>query len=210
VLVFCCTFINIENNIAQDSIFSLSSVPENHNNFWRRVSVGGNLGFQVGSVTGITVSPDIGIRIVDQLYLGLRLTYQYYSYKNYYYDYTSGDYISFQSNVFGGGIYARYVLSSLFDGFLGNLFTHAEYEYLAYLSPYAQTSQKTNIVDPYGFYYVKGQETVEFNSIFLGGGYRQPIGNKVSMDIMILFNINDTYNSPYSNPIFRIGVGVGL
>jgi hypothetical protein len=98
----------------------------------------------------------------------------------------------------------------LFDGFLGNLFTHAEYEYLAYLSPYAQTSQKTNIVDPYGFYYVKGQETVEFNSIFLGGGYRQPIGNKVSMDIMILFNINDTYNSPYSNPIFRIGVGVGL
>jgi hypothetical protein len=59
-------------------------------------------------------------------------------------------------------------------------------------------------------YYIPGKDIVEFNSIFVGGGYRQPIGNRVSMDLLILFNLNDSYNSPYSNPIFRLGVGVGL
>jgi hypothetical protein len=169
-VLFVCTIIYIGNSVAQDSTFSLSSAPVNKDNFWRRLSFGGNLGFQVGNVTGITISPDVAIRVVDQLYVGLRFTYQFYSYKDYYYDFGANKYISFKTNVFGGGIYARYVLSSLFDGFLGNLFAHAEYEYLAYLSPYVQVSQPSNIIDPYGFYYAKGQETIEFNSIFLGGG----------------------------------------
>jgi hypothetical protein len=55
-----------------------------------------------------------------------------------------------------------------------------------------------------------GKEKVEINSLFVGGGYRQPISNRVAMDLLILFNLNDSYNSPYSNPIFRLGVGVGL
>jgi hypothetical protein len=55
-----------------------------------------------------------------------------------------------------------------------------------------------------------GSQMIELNSIFVGGGYRQPVSNRVAIDLLILFNLNDSYNSPYSNPIFRLGVGVGL
>ena len=45
---------------------------------------------------------------------------------------------------------------------------------------------------------------------FVGGGYRQLISNRTFIDFLILFDINNTLYSPYSNPIFRIGVGVNL
>lgn len=194
---------------AQDSIPSLTAKPRNPDSFWRRVSVGGNLGFQFGSVTGITISPEVSIRTVDHLYVGLRLIYQYYNYKNYFWDNTSKQYLSYESSVYGGGIYLRYYLASLFSGFLANIFAHVEYEYQTYTRPYSN-SIVGHIYDPYGNTYVPGKSIVEINSVFVGGGYRQPIGSRVAMDFLLLFNLNDSYNSPYSNPIFRLGVGVGL
>jgi hypothetical protein len=209
VLILFCTIIYMEGSLAQDTIPSLSSKPRNPDNFWRRVSVGGNLGFQAGSVTGVTVAPEVRLRMVDQLYVGFRFLYEYYYNKHYYYDRTTDQELPYQSNVYGGGIYLRYYLSSLFDSFLGNLFAHIEYEYQSYSQPYTM-SPVGKIYDPYGNTYVRNSTVIETNSIFVGGGYRQPIGNRVSMDLLILYNLNDTYNSPYSNPIFRLGVGVGL
>lgn len=211
ILVITVLLIYIGTVSAQDSTFSLSSVPAKPDNFWRRVAVGGNLGFQVGTVTGITISPEIRIRVVDQLHAGFRFIYQYYSYRDYFYDVDRQEYLSFNSNVFGGGIYLRYYLASLFDNFLANLFAHTEYEYMSYSRPYTQTGPPPDgyITDFY-YWYKPGKQIIEINSVFIGGGYRQPIGSRVSMDLMILFNINDTYNSPYTNPVFRIGVGIGL
>ena len=212
-LLTLLVYMYIGNSFAQDTIPSLSSKPQRPDNFWRRVSVGGNLGFQFGSVTGINISPEVRIRTIDQLHLGIRFIYQYYNYKNYYVDTRSGDYIDFSSSVYGGGLYLRYYLSSIFDSFLGNIFAHVEYEYLTYSLPFVQSPYP-----PYGNgyiwdgnqFYVPGKQTIRINSIFVGGGYRQPLSNRVSMDLMILFNLNDSYNSPYTNPIFRLGVGVGL
>jgi hypothetical protein len=104
-------------------------------------------------------------------------------------------------------------MNSLFNNFLGNLFAHVEYEYLTYTIPFVQCDGP-----PYGpgyisdgqYWYKPGNQHMDINSIFVGGGYRQPLASRVSMDFMILFNLNDTYYSPYSNPIFRLGVGVGL
>ncbi len=194
---------------AQDSIPSLSAKPKKPNTFWRRISVGGNLGFQLGSVTGITISPEIRCRTIDQLYVGTRIIYQYFKYKNYFYDNDTKEFLSYESSVYGGGIYLRYYLRSLFSNFFGNFYAHVEYEYMAYIRPYI-FAQGGHIFDPYGNSFVPGNQVVEINSIFVGGGYSQPIGNRVSLDLMILFNLNDSYNSPYSNPIFRLGVGVGL
>ncbi len=196
-------------SVAQDSIPSLSAKPQKANTFWRRIAVGGNLGFQLGSVTGITLSPEFRIRTIDQLYVGTRIIYQYFRYKNYFYDSDTKEFLSYESNVYGGGIYLRYYLRSLFSNFFGNFYGHVEFEYLAYTRPYIFT-QGGHIYDPYGNSFVPGKQVVEINSIFVGGGYSQPIGNRVSLDLMILFNLNDSYNSPYSNPIFRLGVGVGL
>ncbi len=195
--------------LSQDSIPSLNAKPRNPANFWRRVTVGGNLGFQFGSVTGITISPEVRIRTIDQLHVGFRFTYQYIYDKTYFWNKTNGDYLAYKSNVFGGSIYLRFYLSSFFENFLGNLFAHIEYEYLVYQRPYVQSSTG-NIQGADGNLYMPGNEVIRFNSFFVGGGFRQPISNRVAMDFLLLFNINDTYNSPYSNPIFRLGVGVGL
>lgn len=195
------------------SVFSTAqeSVKEKSADFWRRVAVGGYVSFQVGNVTGIVVSPEVQVRIVDQLYGGLGLSYQYYWYKNYYLDTKPNppEYLNYSASVYGGRIFFRYYLRSLFDNFLGNVFAHAEYEYLYYIRPY-KYDRNGYILDPYLNRFSPGKDVVEINSIFVGGGYQQPIGGRAFIDIMILFNLNDTYNSPYSNPVFRIGFGVGL
>ena len=144
-----------------------------------------------------------------KLHYNNRQYYQYYNYKDYYWNSDNGDYLGYKSSVYGGALYLRYYLNSLFDNFLGNLFAHVEYEYQYYVRPYTNTIGGY-IYDPYGNAYVPGNEVIEINSIFVGGGYRQPLGGRVAMDFLILFNLNDSYNSPYSNPIFRLGVGVGL
>jgi len=208
-LLFCLVLLSGSTLVAQDSIPSLSAKPGRPDAFWHRIRVGGNLGLQFGSVTGISVAPEATIRTIDHLYVGLRFIYQYYNYKNYYWDNTNKQYLGYESNVYGGGIYLRYYLASIFDGFLGNLFAHVEYEYLTYNRPYTN-SMGGNIYDPYGNQYMPGKTVVQVNSIFVGGGYRQPVTNRIGLDFMILFNLNDSYNSPYSNPIFRMGVGVGL
>jgi hypothetical protein len=209
LLIFICCSVLFLSASAQDTIPSLSSRPHKPDNFWRRVSVGGNLGFQIGSVTGITISPEVRIRTIDQLTVGLRFIYQYYYYKSYFYDTESNEYLPYKSSVYGGGVFLRYYLSSLFDGFAGNIFAHVEYEYLSFVQPYRMVPNG-KILDPSGNRYERGNSTIEINSFFVGGGYRQPISNRVSMDLLILFNLNDSYNSPYTNPIFRLGVGVGL
>jgi len=196
------------------SLFSLvttaqESAKQKSADFWHRVSVGGYVSLQVGNVTGIVVSPEVQVRIVDQLYGGLGLSYQYYWYKNYYADTKTQQYLNYSSSVYGGRIFFRYYLRSIFDNFLGNIFAHTEYEYLYYVRPY-KFDPKGYILDPYLNKYSPGRDVVEINSIFVGGGYQQPIGGRAFIDLMILFNLNDTYNSPYTNPVFRIGFGVGL
>ena len=210
-LLLICFFLvsYVPSSIGQDTIPSLSAKPHRPDNFWHRVRIGGNLGFQFGSVTGITVAPDISIRTIDQLYVGFRFLYQYYNYKNYFWDDDAKQYLRYESNVFGGGIYLRYYLASLFNNFIGNLYAHVEYEYQMYTRPFTN-SMAGHIYDPWGYSYVYESSKVEVNSLFVGGGYRQPVTNRVAIEFLILFNLNDSYNSPYTNPIFRLGVGVGL
>lgn len=182
----------------------------NPDSFWRRVSVGGNLGFQFGTITGFNISPEVRIRTVDQLYVGLGFIYQYFRVSNYFVDTTNWEYISYTSNTFGGRIYLRYYLASLLDNWVGNFFVHAEYEYLHYIIPF-EYDPAGKYIDRYsGLPYSKGREVLQIHSVFLGGGYRQPISNRAFFDFLILFNLNDSPYSPYTNPVFRLGVGVGL
>jgi hypothetical protein len=180
-------------------------------NFWHRVSVGGNFGFQFGSVTGIVLSPEVKIRIVDQLYLGVGFNYEYLRFKDYYYRPSTDEYLDFKSNVYGGRLFARYYLSSIFDNALGNIFGHIEYEYLTYSRPYKSCQPADgSIIDPQENWYRPGKQSMDFNSIFVGGGYSQTLGGRAFLDLMILFNLNDSYLSPYTNPLFRLGFGIGL
>ena len=75
---YCLIFTFI---IILSSLSLLSSGQESQVNkkkdFWNRVSVGGNFGLQFGTVTAIDVSPEVMIRVVDQLHLGVGFSYDY-------------------------------------------------------------------------------------------------------------------------------------
>jgi hypothetical protein len=90
-------------------------------------------------------------------------------------------------------VFARYYLF-----FFNDLFLHAEYEALNYEQVYVYN------------YQVDHKERVWVSGLFVGGGYRQWIGSNAFVGITLLWNLMDNINSPYSNPIFRIGVGVGI
>lgn len=83
--------------------------------FWDKVFVGGNFGLQLGTATFIDVSPLIGYRITPKLHAGVGVTYQYFHYKDKYYD--------LETNVYGGRLFGRYL-------FTDYLFAHGEYELL--------------------------------------------------------------------------------
>lgn len=154
--------------------------------FWERVNVGGNLGAQFGRVTVLNIEPRISYDITDHLYAGIGVTYLYYRDKRY------APAISL--SYYGGSIFGGYYIWR-------DLYAHVEYAPLY-------------IPDFYDYFIppIQGMEDQPpwAHDIYLGGGYRQWIGEKIYVNLMILFNINETIYSPYSNPIIRIGFGAGL
>lgn len=152
------------------------------NDFKAHLFYGGGFGLQFGSVTLIEISPLVGYKVTPKFGIGVSPTYKYYRYKDYY---SSTVYI--ENNVFGGSVFARYFIFE-------NIFTHIEYESLFY-----------NTKVP-GY----PKELHQFNSFFVGGGYRQLIGGNAAMNLMVLWNLNDTPDSPYINPVIRVGFSIGM
>jgi hypothetical protein len=152
------------------------------NNLKSRLYFGGGFGLQFGYMTLIEVSPLVGYKVTPKLSVGLSPTYKYYKYNDYY-----GKNLDLKTNVWGGSIFTRYFIFE-------NVFAHVEYETLLYNTQtpgYPETKQ-------------------QFNSFFVGGGYNQRIGGNSGMYILLLWNLNDTPDSPYINPIVRVGFSVGL
>ena len=89
------------------------------------------------------------------------------------------------TNIYGGGLFTQYY-------FLENFIAHLEYE-LINLDDFNDREKRTNI-----------------SSLFVGGGYRSMIGNNSFASILLLYNLNDDINSPYTNPIIRVNIGFGL
>lgn len=156
--------------------------PENQKQFNLREHLyfGGGFGLQFGSVTLIEISPLVGYKITPKLSAGLSPSYKYYGYKDYY-----GYKVN--SNVFGGSVFARYYI-------IPSIFAHSEFETLYF---------NTKVTG-----YEKSLQQI--NSFFVGGGYNQVIGNNSGMYLMVLWNLNDTQDSPYSNPVIRLGFSFGL
>ncbi|SMO47678.1 hypothetical protein [Solitalea koreensis] len=73
----------------------------------------------------------------------------------------------------------------------------AEYEYLS-----VQSSAFANKVT------VSSRRAL--NNVYLGGGLRQRVGPRSALDILLLYNVNEVSNSPYQNPLLRVGFVVGL
>ena len=115
----------------------------------------------------------------------------------------------FKSNMYGASVWARYFLTKTEIPVIENIFLHGEVEYLMFINNY-KLNPYGNYIDIYSNRYVYEDEKITLTGIFLGGGLRQMIGGRSYMYIELLWNLNEEYYSPYSNPRIRIGVAAGF
>ncbi len=141
-----------------------------------KIFFGGGLGMQFGSVTAINISPIVGYTPVDNLYFGLKGKYEYYKYSNY----NTG------TSIYGGSLFGMY---SFFEA----VAVYAEYEVLSLESLYFDPLQMQGHGDRFWL-----------QSPLVGGGYIQSLGGRSKLMLMILWNLNETYGTYYSNPIIRV------
>ncbi len=149
-----------------------------------RFFFGGNLGLQFGNLTYVDISPLVGYKITEKVHTGIGVTYIYYRYKDVF--------GQFETSIYGGRVFGRYYP-------LENLFAHAEYEALNLEVPSSPSGGGySDLVRTY------------INSVLVGGGYAQPIGQNAAITLMVLFNLTEEQYSPYQNPILRLGINAGF
>jgi hypothetical protein len=158
--------------------------------FW-----GGNLWLQFGTFTYIEVAPEAGYRITPRFSAGLGLKYQFT--KQSYYVSTSG------SSIYGAKVFARYTLIKDFSEYFkaaskSGIFIHAEDELL--------NLEKGN----FGYYDETASGRFFLNSVLLGPGLKQPLGDRAYAYFMVLWVLTETNRTPYESPTFRIGFNVQL
>ena len=140
-----------------------------------RMFWGGSFGLQFGTYTNISLLPVVGYRATETFWLGIGGVYHYRSFR--------GE----RMHNYGGRVFAQ---QQVFENFL----IHGEFEQLSVELPLMNYNT--------GVY--------EFSRRFIGipmagVGYRQRIGERGAADILLLYNFNNSYASPYSNPVIRAG-----
>jgi len=164
------------------SITSGQSSEVENQSFTDKVYYGGGIGMSFGTVTSVNVHPLVGYKFTPKLSGGVTLTYQYFRRED--------DFYSYESNSYGGSVFARY-------RFIEQLYGHVEY---------------SNI--NYDFYTTTGEQAYRKWVPFLlvGGGYSNRIGRNSVIFLQVLFDVLQNDHSPYENgqPIYSMGVGVGF
>ncbi len=160
------------------ALFQLRAQEVENTRKWQlspNVYFGGNLGLAFGTITSIDVSPLVGYHITPMFSAGVGVTYQYYNDSR----------INFNTSIYGGNVFAEF--APIKNGYL-----HAEIEMINFddLNRLSMTGEKRRIWD---------------TGVLLGGGFRQYISERSSINYTILWNLNDNPSSLYQNPIIRIG-----
>lgn len=179
----------ISSAMAQDTIRYAMPKKKQHN-ILERMDFGGYLGAQFGTVTMVDISPIVGYRVSDDFNVGVGGTFQYYRYRD-----PNFSAYTYKSTAYGLNLFMRYFIWQ-------ELFGHVEYAplFVNYYDYFDDGSGNPSLV--------KGDVWV--HDFLIGGGYRQWIGNKAFVTFMILWNVNESYYSPYRNPIIKIGFGAGI
>lgn len=140
----------------------------------------------------VVIGGNVGASFGEYTFVNLSPNVGYYFTKNLILG-VGGTYIYYDepfygsSNMYGGRLFSEYFL-------LEHIILHAEYEVL-----------NLEVFDNYGF-----SERMNIGSLLVGGGLRSTLGGRSYASIMLLYNLNETVYSPYTNPIFRVGFGIGL
>lgn len=146
-----------------------------------RVFVGGYIGLQIGNIhstAGLHLHG--GYLLTNRLTVGAGGNYQYSNFR--WFD------ESYSSHVYGANVFTRFRLVSGF-------FLHAEYERLnlqSYL-PDRPPEDRPRVTE---------------DNYLLGAGYAIPLSERVRLNLLMLYNLNDDSQVYFDNPFFRVGVDV--
>ncbi len=140
-----------------------------------KVVLGGNFGLQLGTITQIEVSPLVGYKVLKPWQVGVRVSYTYF--KNFNYD--------ISNHLYGYSAWTRIFVFQ-------KIFGHAEYEQLS-IQRY-----DPNIGNYTG-------DRLWITGLLVGIGYSRMMGERAAANMSILWNLNQISDTPYSNPVIRVG-----
>jgi hypothetical protein len=149
-----------------------------------RLFVGGNFGLQFGTITDIQVSPVVGLWVLPRLAVAAGPDYRFYKDR---FD---------RTNIYGGKGYLQFVVIKDVNKFIPvgtntGIFFHIEDEFLSLETKFWKYPE----VAPARF---------TINTVLAGGGISQQMGRRSSLDIMVLWALNDSGYGVYSNPEIRV------
>jgi len=120
--------------------------------------------------------------------LGYRFTDAFSLGAGFTFQYFNYKYYDSKNFFYGPRIFARYQLFRF-------LFAYSEYEHL--------------ILKYYSAQQPNGEKATSPN-LYIGGGLSSGFENGTGSFVMVLYNLNDNLNNPFSNPSFRFGFTIGL
>lgn len=149
-----------------------------------RLFYGGNFSLQFGTYTDIEVSPVIGLWVLPRVGIAVGPDFQYYKF------YTSS------TVIYGGKSYMEVLFLQDLDNVIPlgihlGLFLHIEYEALSLESAAFKSP-------PYE------SERFITHTFLAGGGIRQQIGQRSSLNLTFLWTLNDKGYNIYGNPEIRV------
>ncbi len=153
--------------------------------FADNLSIGGSFALQFGTYTFIELEPLLNYHIGKSFIVGVGPIYQYVSVSDYGYGY------NYTSSSYGARAAAMFFLPDE----LSRVFIMGEYDII-------------NV--PEASFYTYQINRGYLSLPMLGLGYKEPVSDKVFFCIYGLWNFNNSYYSPFTNPIINVGLDVGL
>lgn len=149
-----------------------------------RIIIGGNFSLQFGTYAYVDLSPTVGIWVLPRISLAAGPSYKYLK-----------DPFG-STDAYGGKAYTRFVLIQDLDkliplGFRMSLYAHGEYERMSYRSDYFFTAYENN------------RFIQDF--VLAGFGISQYVGIRSSVNISVLWVVNESEIQIYDSPEIRIG-----
>ena len=120
--------------------------------------------------------------------IGYQLTEEWIAGIGMRYYYLNDKDFNYKTDIYGGSIFSQYY-------FLESFVAHGEVEMLnrEVYYPGEREFRRVNVT-----------------SVLVGGGVRLHAGGNTYFTILGLWNLNESFESPYVNPIIRAGIAVGL
>lgn len=148
-----------------------------------RLFFGGNFSLQFGTYTDIEVSPVIGLWVLPRISVAAGPDFQYYKY------YSEG------TVIYGGKSYIEVLFLQDLDNIIPlgvhlGLFLHGEYEALSLETDFFEA--------PYD------SKRFMLNTFLAGGGIRQQMGKRSSLNFTFLWVLNNSEYNIYGNPEIRV------